>query len=449
MAKPNKDKQNTEDVLEMLDNLEKETIVPKRKTAASKKTASPATAGSATGPKDKDDEDIMGFLDSLTQKSRSNSGRSTPAPKPSRSSADVPSSEAASEAAATVPSSETVNHGEPEETTADIPDPLSSITNWWSRNKAGIWDSATSAVKQAEQKVRELQPEVQHSSKAFESLVTDRFSKLGLNKGLLQTTLSSVLETIAPPISLHEQLKIHVFHDMVGYPSIDDIVYSVFDRVMQQVEGGGDLTMIVQKGKERHRRGSDSNQQRELGIFKGSLEAGRKLAFANIEESAKQAAKDASADEEEIGKDGDSHKNGPMYRISNIFLSIQPASIMDTDNSGSEVPISGDIAPTDSSSFFFIIYLYDPHNDIKFSSVSQAFPYQWAQWLDGEEAIFENFDADPREWVTDWIEEGLGLAVGTVAQSYVAKRMGVDALYKVNKITSSNAAATAAAQSAE
>lgn len=439
MAKPNKDKQNTEDVLEMLDNLEKETIVPKRKPAA-KKTSASAAAGSATGSKDKDDEDIMGFLDSLTQKSRNNSGRSTPASKQTRSSTEVESADVAPEAATTVPASGKANHSEPVEANTDIPDPLSSITNWWSRNKAGIWDSATSAVKQAEQKVRELQPEVQHSSKAFESLVTDRFSKLGLNKGLLQTTLSSVLETIAPPISLHEQLKIHVFHDMVGYPSIDDIVYSVFDRVMQQVEGGGDLTMIVQKGKERHRRGSDSNQQRELGIFRGTLEAGRKLAFANIEESAKQAAKEASVDNEEAAKDGDSQSNGPMYRISNIFLSIQPASIMDTNNADSEVPISGDIAPTDSSSFFFIIYLYDPHNDIKFSSVSQAFPYQWAQWLDGDEAIFENFDADPREWVTDWIEEGLGLAVGTVAQSYVAKRMGVDALYKVNKITSSNAA---------
>lgn len=80
----------------------------------------------------------------------------------------------------------------------------------------------------------------------MESL-NDSISKFKLNSGLLHSTLSSVLETIAPPIVRHEQLHIHVFHDMVGYPSIDNIVYSIFERVMQQVEGGGPLVMNVQK----------------------------------------------------------------------------------------------------------------------------------------------------------------------------------------------------------
>ena len=32
---------------------------------------------------------------------------------------------------------------------------------------------------------------------------------------------------------------------------------------------------------------------------------------------------------------------------------------------------------------------------------------------------------DPREWVTEWVEEVLGTGVGVVAQRYVARRMGV------------------------
>jgi hypothetical protein len=32
---------------------------------------------------------------------------------------------------------------------------------------------------------------------------------------------------------------------------------------------------------------------------------------------------------------------------------------------------------------------------------------------------------DPRDWVAEWLEESLSLAVGVVAQRYVARRMGV------------------------
>jgi len=58
---------------------------------------------------------------------------------------------------------------------------------------------------------------------------------------------------------------------MVGYPHIDKTVYDVFDRVMGQVEGG---SLIVQKGREGKRRGSESrNQKRDLNICEGLDEA--------------------------------------------------------------------------------------------------------------------------------------------------------------------------------
>ena len=65
---------------------------------------------------------------------------------------------------------------------------------------------------------------------------------------------------------------------MVGYPHIDKIVYDVFLKVMGQVEGG---SLVVQKGREGKRRGSESrNQKRDLNICEG-LDEALKLAKVN------------------------------------------------------------------------------------------------------------------------------------------------------------------------
>lgn len=39
--------------------------------------------------------------------------------------------------------------------------------------------------------------------------------------------------------------------------------------------------------------------------------------------------------------------------------------------------------------------------------------------------IMDHGGVDPREWVVEWVEEAVGLAIGVVAQKYVAKRMRV------------------------
>jgi len=58
---------------------------------------------------------------------------------------------------------------------------------------------------------------------------------------------------------------------MIGYPDIDKIVYDVFDKVMSQVEGG---SLVVQKGREGKRRGSESqHQKRDYNICEGLDEA--------------------------------------------------------------------------------------------------------------------------------------------------------------------------------
>lgn len=116
-------------------------------------------------------------------------------------------------------------------------------------------------------------------------------------------------------------------------------------------------------------------------------------------------------------------------RKSNIFLALQPTIHGPLDGSSEEEHVVS-----------FAIHLHDPENSLDFSTLSQALPLQWLEWLDAAppavesggwalpEAIQDIIDAgglDPREWVVEWVEEAVGLAVGVVAQKYVAKRMRV------------------------
>lgn len=234
---------------------------------------------------------------------------------------------------------------------------------------------------------------------------------------------------------------------------------------MSQVEGG-DL-LVIQKGSESRARsmsdaaykgsvlGSntgwtdgpwwrDANSTRDLASVRGIVE-GTKLARANaeayahdffasrggIEEAAKQATQVLS-------------ESNPV-RSSDIFLAIQAVTI-EADTSlfqGSSIEekekeqasVQG---PDDDNedTTAFAIFLYDPIHSLSFSALSQASPAKWSQWLDESSSapdalpesireIVESGGIDPREWITEWVEETLNLSIGIVAQRYVAKRMGV------------------------
>jgi hypothetical protein len=132
-------------------------------------------------------------------------------------------------------------------------------------------------------------------------------------------------------------------------------------------------------------------------------------------------------------------------RRSDIFVAIQAGGFAQDAElfaaSRSE-RVAGVQDPDDRSEaqLAFAVHLHDPVHGLAFSAVSQPLPQQWISWLDNlagvpdapstymPDAIREIVDAgglDPREWVAEWVEESLALAVGTVAQRYVARRMGV------------------------
>lgn len=230
---------------------------------------------------------------------------------------------------------------------------------------------------------------------------------------------------------------------------------------MAQVEGG-DL-LVIQRGSELKQRGSLDGyrgggggwndgpwwrhpDKRDLSIVRGLIE-GTKLtrvsaesysdeffaARGGIEVAAKQATEVLS-------------ETNPV-RSSDIFIAIQaisysaPTELFGTSASTDTTEDETKETKEDEELVVFAVYLHDPIHGITFNTVSQSFPAKWAEWLDapanteaaGEEQhlpqeiseIIESGGVDPREWVSEWMEETISLSVGVVAQRYVARRMGV------------------------
>ncbi|KAG0633653.1 maintenance of telomere capping protein 1 [Tuber brumale] len=308
-----------------------------------------------------------------------------------------------------------------------------------------IWETAastaTAAVKTAEGVVKELQQS--EEGKKWAQQVKENAGALrglaGDVKSRALPTFTTLLHTLAPPISSHEQLRIHITHDLENYPFIDTVVYGVFDRVMQQVEGG-DLLVVQRGGGSKPRSSLDGAfggpwykgmERRDLHATAG-LQEGIKLASAAAESYAYEFLQTSDA------STGPASKDNPT-RKSNIFLAIQPT--IHSQQPSPLAPSGGDPEEQEDQVVVFAIHLFDPVHGISYSTVSQALPAQWLEWLDapppadaapGEWAvpdvirnIIDIGGIDPREWIVEWVEEAVGLAVGVVAQRYVAKRMRI------------------------
>lgn len=369
------------------------------------------------------------------------------------------------------------------------PKPASSSGGgWW----GGFLSTATAAVSQASAAVKEI-PKNEDAMKwadqvrgnvgalrgfgGFDVLIKTHFvankpvtggdlSKLAL------PTLQNIIQTIAPPISSHERLQIHITHDLTAYPTLDPLIYTVFSRVMSQVEGG-DL-MVIQRGHESSPRrqsieGSqrpksmggwndgpwwkDQASMRSVNAVRGAVEAS-KLARASAESYATEYFAPKGGVEEATKQTAETLSESNPVRNSDIFLAIQ-ATIQAENKDLFLAGPTGDKGQGDGGAamepgetiedqVFFAIYLHDPVHAISLSTMSQPIPSKWIEWLDastdGEadskdamapslpdsiREIIEAGGVDPREWVAEWVEESLSLGVGIVAQRYVAKRMGV------------------------
>ncbi|EXJ88938.1 hypothetical protein A1O3_02002 [Capronia epimyces CBS 606.96] len=325
---------------------------------------------------------------------------------------------------------------------------------WW----GGILSTASTAISQAQAAVKEIQKN-EEAQKWAEQVR----GNVGLLKGfggelrsIAMPTFQNILQTIAPPISSHERLQIHITHDLSNYPTLDPLIYQVFSRVMAQVEGG-DL-MVVQRGHEAGPKRDSKELSRPLNSWHdgpwwksgerrsintvGGLVEGSKLVRASAEGYADEYFSSRGGVEEAAKRATETLSDSNPTRDSDIFLAIQaisqPASkeLFAAAASSEKEGQVKEVAEIDKEEIVFAVYLHDPIHGIAFHAISQAIPGQWIEWLDapsgGEGTLPESIEEiiasggiDPREWVSEWVEESLSLVVGVVAQRYVARRMGV------------------------
>ncbi|KAI9721397.1 MAG: hypothetical protein M1828_005146 [Chrysothrix sp. TS-e1954] len=343
---------------------------------------------------------------------------------------------------------------------------------WW----GGITSMASAAVKQAKGAVEEIQKN-EEAMKWAEQVQGNYGMLRGLGGNITSRalpTFTTLLHHLAPPISQHERLQIHTTHDLSGYPNISPLIHSVFSRVMAQVEGG-DL-LVIQRGSESaQRRDSEAgytgsnlgstngwrdgpwwrtnDSRRNIGAVNGLVE-GTKLVKVSAETYASEFYS-ARGGLEEVAKQATANlsESNPVRR-SDIFLAIQainheaPTDLFASSESRAQ-PAQGEKNLVDEPQqpedlISFAIYLHDPIHSITFSGLSQAVPRKWTSWMDASspdkihdgssfvsqlpaeiEEIIQAGGVDPREWIAEWLEEVLTLAVGVVAQKYVARRMGV------------------------
>lgn len=52
------------------------------------------------------------------------------------------------------------------------------------------------------------------------------------------STLTNILNTVAPPISAHETLELWLSHPMIGYSGVETVIYRAWMRVLEQTESG-------------------------------------------------------------------------------------------------------------------------------------------------------------------------------------------------------------------
>ncbi|KAJ5894088.1 hypothetical protein N7495_005779 [Penicillium taxi] len=335
---------------------------------------------------------------------------------------------------------------------------------WW----GGLYATASAAMKQAEAAVKEIQnnEEAQRWAQQVKGNVGALRDLGGEIRSMAIPTFTNLIHTLAPPISSHERLQIHVTHDLSGYPGVDPLVYAVFSRVMAQVEGG-DL-LVIQRGQESApKRGLDIDgyissagwndgpwwrtvtpgTPRTVNAVAGAM-AGSKLARASAESYATEYFASRGGAEEAAKQATEILSESNPVRSSDIFLAIQAISQTVSKELFQAGASDENDVPETEQEITFALYLHDPIHGIAFHTISQAVPQKWIEWLDASAPATENPDSgevevpqstvpeaiaeviesggvDPREWVAEWIEETLSLAAGVVAQRYVACRMGV------------------------
>ncbi|KAH9853143.1 maintenance of telomere capping protein 1 [Lenzites betulinus] len=409
-----KSKSKQQEALQFLDDLDN--LAPPPANAAS--SASPTAPPSADG-----EAEVFAFIDEITQKSsepprvhidRPLSRAGTPTVR--KSTERVKLGSPAPLLPGSVPLSRTDSSSsrvsvastkQPEHQRQDAQPASGSAAGGW--GWGSVWSTASTALQQAksvvDEQVKNL-PKNEQARKWGEGVLEyakaaqlDKLSQDFKRVGL--STLTDILNVVAPPISEHEVIKVWLSHDMQGYEGVETLTYRALSRIMEQVEGGD---LVVNRGDE-SRPKDTADTKRDLNAVEG-YEAALKLAQANLEDLMKR---NANPEQTPLS----SAQNPTTY--SYVYLRVQPFT---TTYALPQLHADNDAAaastPTTQSSLQFLICLSDPHHNMIHSTVSQSVPTKWLE-------LWDEYD-----WVEDLVVEAIRIGVEVIGQEYIGSRMGWD-----------------------
>ncbi|KAG6869190.1 hypothetical protein C0993_012289 [Termitomyces sp. T159_Od127] len=396
-----KSKSRQQEARQFLDDLDSFTPPPETDTSIAANKSS--SAGRPTG--NEGEAEVLAFLDEITQKSteptrpasvhteRPISRSGTPTLRKSTERVKLGGGSVSPPTPSTASLSRTSSSTE--KAKAD-PAPASKGTSWgW----GSVWSTASAAIQQAktvvDEQVKAL-PNNEHARKWGEGVIgyakAAQLDKLGQDfKRVGLSTLTDILNVVAPPISEHEVIQVWLSHELQGYEGVESLVYRALSRVMEQVEGGD---LVVNRGDESRPMGES---QRNFNVVEG-YEAAHKLAQADIEELIRNKGKVTSPK---------SSATQIPTTYSHVYLRVQ------TYYSSHDSIVSSQATDTSQPrQLQFLLYLSDPEHQLTHTTVTQALP---GKWLD----IWDEFD-----WVEDLVTEALRVGVEVVGQEYLAARMG-------------------------
>ncbi|AGO14259.1 AaceriAFL210Cp [[Ashbya] aceris (nom. inval.)] len=305
----------------------------------------------------------------------------------------------------------------------ELHDPIKSLSNWWSSSGqatvSSIWSKTTERATQLKDRITQEQQDL--TTKLNTNPIASKLSNATMLSELTtQLTKFVVGET-------EEVLRIHLVHDLVNFHDLSYEIESQFHKVLSsQVQGG--IRIFVDQWDRPNESATEgpAGHIHGLNMFQGKPTEGDKLCRANLdnamklfqramEESKRQRRErdiEAAADEES--------------RISDVFIGILAVGQPQKNEEGTVVD------STNAGSFSFTIHLEDMSNGVSLLVRSQGFPLRWAGWLEGKSDLKKKEgdtplegEIDPSEWVEEWVDKGLALAIGVLAQNYVIERMGV------------------------
>lgn len=136
-----------------------------------------------------------------------------------------------------------------------------------------------------------------------------------VGKDLVNTTsstLTTILDTVAPPISEHETLELWLSHPMIGYAGVEGVIYRAWARILEQTESG-ELIIVWSPSPTP---GDSSGEPRGINPVEG-WDAAWELGKKEI------AAIKAREEEKPRGR-AEAKRNMPVTTVP-IFLHLQPS----------------------------------------------------------------------------------------------------------------------------